>query len=227
MMNYKDRVTRLQIIVEYCLKNSITPQKNNFADIVVSIEVSKMGRTAKQASEDVNILCIAYRTEKWKSYTTEDTENTNEQVNIPKVDIPRGTPPDIKETIKKITAGPHEKIHHQATKESIQIDRLSEEQEAKILYNMAQKDIFDGVGRIILPEARRELDNKALTCQDIATLWLKYYPIVEVEQKSNVLLIYFEGKDRYLQEISKRPPIIPEKFKNPKTDIIDVTKEVR
>lgn len=73
---------------------------------------------------------------------------------------------------------------------------------AKILYRMASSDRNpDGVGRLILSELKDAFcvgegkQIRELTVQDIIILFHKFYPKVEVEQRTdNILLIWFEGK---------------------------------
>jgi hypothetical protein len=68
--------------------------------------------------------------------------------------------------------------------------------QARILHSLAQRDCFDGVGRIFLLEARQALRRPELTSSDITDLWQEYYSGETAEEKQfNLVLIYFDGKE--------------------------------
>lgn len=77
---------------------------------------------------------------------------------------------------------------------------------AKILERIAKKDMFDGVGRILIPDLNDSL-REPVTAEQILAVWTEYYPCWRIEQRTkNIILVFFD--EPYESDRSQRLPII-------------------
>jgi hypothetical protein len=200
-----NRASRLRILAELCTSNQLTPDKGNYAGFVKQISVTHLNTTIPASKELTTALTIAYRHDKWQSLLQEaDTEPEPETltINIEPVNERQSVQKEMQQIAQSITdTEPIKRMEHPAPQQQ---DKLTEIQTAKILYATAKHDTFDGVGRVILSEAREILDNKHLEIHELYTFWQTSYPLIEASYRSNVLLIYWDGKDSRV-----RTPIIP------------------
>jgi hypothetical protein len=222
-MQKDTRETRLSKIAKVLTEADITPQSNLFSSKVNELEYTWFPNvTSSQRKEDKIILIGAYKADHWK--------RMNDIYDLIKTDLPyEPSTPQIpteniieteyikrlivKEELKKIGVSTPEEIKKVTGPASTQPDYLTEEQQADLLYKLASENKMDGVGRILRFEARDSLDNKRLSCKEIIGTWQKFYPHIEIEQKTdNVILVYFAGKDGIRDQRRQREPIIPEKF---------------
>ena len=106
--------------------------------------------------------------------------------------------------------GPSEPIKHLEHKESVQLDYLSDKDVAQILINTARKDSFNGVGRIILSDARYIMDNKQLQIDELVQFLRVHFPALDIDARSNTAQIFWDGKGA-VQLIRKTATIIQPK----------------
>lgn len=62
---------------------------------------------------------------------------------------------------------------------------------AQYIYNAAKKDMFNGKGRIIISDFRREMELPELSVKEIIEAFQQHYPQWKIEQRMNVILIHF------------------------------------
>lgn len=78
---------------------------------------------------------------------------------------------------------------------------------SQLLYNMALRDSFDGVGRLLVSDVKHDVDRN-LTVDKIIAVWKQHYPKYTIEQRSNnVLLIYWDGLEDTKGNRSTRTPV--------------------
>ena len=64
---------------------------------------------------------------------------------------------------------------------------------ARTVYLSAVADVFNGKGRIILCDFKREVKLPELTAEEIIAAWQKHYPEYPIDQRTNnTLIIEFE-----------------------------------
>lgn len=82
---------------------------------------------------------------------------------------------------------------------------------AKTLMRLARRDVStSNVGRLLLTDLKADLDY-SITFKDVQQALTEYYLGVDVEQAtSNVILVYFDGKEAVLNLRKLQEPIIPE-----------------
>jgi hypothetical protein len=212
------RDDRLVILAQTCVDNDISPLKGNFAGLIRKVCLSHLKIGEAATKELTRTLTVMYRTDQWISLLNPVFDEVPGEsgltpnriaLEMPQTTTVMDAPPSItqathhtqeRESIHtemlKLASNTHPKpIKTVEAKQTIQTDHLTEQQIARVLYGVAQRDTFDGVGRIILSDARTITDDKHLQIDDLLTLWRKYYPIIDIDSKSNVALIYWEGKD--------------------------------
>ncbi len=213
--------SRLIAIAETCIKNHVVPDNTSFINIVNRVSCGLLLCSPNQAKQDAQILRLAYKADGWRSLLGKEEKPENKNTIQPSfspacvVDVREQQRTEVKESLAKISTCVSEEIKRMPQVENTQPDNLTEEDKAKILYRLAQQDVNDGVGRLLLFDVRDRLDDKHLTMENIIELWQKHYPTITIDPKtSNVAHIYLEGKDKTLQQRKQREPIIPETLKN-------------
>jgi hypothetical protein len=210
------RESRLRILAELCISNNLNPNRGNYAGFIQKICVTHLNTSLTTAKELTTALSISYRTDQWKSLLSDQDENDSyEETSGYELNRLQLTPPqattqeiepektqltiqrksmqqEIKQLAQKTQPQPVKTVEHQ---QATQPDKLTPKQIAKIFYGVAQRDTFNGVGRIILSDARNITDNKHLQISDLQTLWQTHYPLIDCEVRSNTLAIYWDGKD--------------------------------
>lgn len=99
--------------------------------------------------------------------------------------------------IKQTEASP-QRVPHQTAK-------YTPKQEAKILFQMAKRDTYNGVGRLQLSEVQFELGK--ITAEEILETWMNIYPKQTIVQQGNIFLIYWAGKETVKTQRSNMTPI--------------------
>jgi hypothetical protein len=220
------RQERLYIIAKACELNNVTPKNGNkFAGLVRKIVCGKLGCTVDTATEDTKTMSIAYDTDKWKSILAgQDSEPETPMVSTPvvvatekgeEVKVLYGKPltatvPSLQKFYEEMKHEPTEEVKRLQHIETRHKDYLTKREIAKLLYTLAWKNTnIDGVGRIILSDARDAADNKHLQPQELLTIWHEAYPLLEIEQRTgNVFLIYWDGKESLKNLRGTRRPMI-------------------
>jgi hypothetical protein len=212
------RDDRLTILAQVCTDNDVTPLKGNFAGLIRKICIGNLNASESVAKELTRALTVMYRNDQWSSLLNpeldevpgesglepnrinliynEPTKICNSIVPLPPIINSKQDRESLHSEMQKLASNSHpEPVKHIEVKENMQQDHLTEKQIAQILHTTAQRDTFDGVGRIILSDARSIADNKHLQIDDVITLWRRYYPIIDIDSRSNVALVYWNGKD--------------------------------
>jgi hypothetical protein len=163
MIVCKSREDRLYVLATVCKQKGITPNGSTYMSVIQAVCCGKFLLTKAKARELASTLTSAYKHDHWAEILG---ETTIEQTDII---IQR---PDIVLPQK---------------------DKLTIKQEAKIMFQIAQKDTFNGVGRLHFAEVQYELG--ALTADQIIGVWQATYPDKTIVQQGNVFLIYWQGKE--------------------------------
>jgi hypothetical protein len=190
-----NRVNKLRVLAELCSNNNLNPNQGNYCGFIRRMAITHLGVTLTAVKELTTALTIAYRTDQWKSLLQTPTETEQATSNTTTTNA-TDKRQQVHTSMQKLSLNTHpEPVKKLEPKQSTQQDNLTENQTAQILYGMAQRDQFNGVGRIILYDARQVVDNKHLQIHELQSLWQRNYPAIEAETKSNTLQIYWDGKD--------------------------------
>ncbi len=206
------RQDKLYILAKACTEKSVNPDKGNYAGLIRGVCAGRLFVSAKAAQELTCDLTAAYRFDKWQAIlgTENETEQTQETITYtPRTFSPN--PPTLNplKTLKlTMPLEPIKKVQPKtSTREDAEADaylnkyaatantRLTEQQTALVLHSQAEKDRFNGIGRITLHDAWQIVGNKNLTTEDLKELWQKHYPGIEAETRGNALLIFWDGKE--------------------------------
>lgn len=210
-----NRSNQLTVLAQICTDNNVTPLQGNYAGLIRKICATHLYVSEAKTKELTRSLTTAFFTDHWSSLLNPQDQQEMCGYELNKIQLQPTTPQEpipvacitpttsstqdrasIHETMQTLTQNNHpEPVKKLEPQQSTQQDNLTEKQIAQILYGIAQRDTFNGVGRIILNDAREVTDNKYLQLQELLQFWQKHYPILEAETKSNVLLIYWDGKD--------------------------------
>lgn len=232
-----NRSNQLTVLAQICTDNNVTPQQGNYAGLIRKICATHLYVSESKTKELTRSLTTAYYTDRWSSLLNPIEEHyeytTNKLENLPVTSNTVATNAtqeriQVHETMAFLTQNTHpeppKKVEPQPTPQQ---DKLTEQQIAQIYYGVAQRETSNNVGRIILSDARDITDNKHLSIQEVHDLWIKFYPIIEAEIKSNVLMIYWGGKcaNQNMPYIQPRAPIFRPKHQEP-GDIYEDTEGV-
>lgn len=225
------RENHLSIIAQVCIENKIYPNNGTaFAGLVRKVAIGHLFVPEAKAKEYTSALKTIYEANKWTpllSNMEEETEAVESTIQVNKINLvypQQSVQDEMKKIADKIQSEP---VKKQEQKQSIQQDKPTSKQIAQALYNHAKNDTYNDVGRITLYDARDITDNKHLTIQETREIWTQHYPLIDCETKSNVLLIYWSGKEDYKLGNSSQPVIIPSQAplfspkEQPQGDILD------
>lgn len=223
------RNDRLSIIAQICTDNNVNPSRGNYAGLVRQVCVTHLSMSQNDAKKATRDLTTAYYTDRWRSLlqTEEETVegNTGFEPNRITLKMAGQDREALHRDMENLTQKPlGEMVQKVETQKPMQSDGLTDKQKALILRGIAQRDSFNGVGRIILSYARDALDMPKLQIHELMNFWRTQYPLLDADYKSNVLCIYWDGKDtvrdqRQLERIVQ--PTAPKMFAgdNPPGDI--------
>jgi hypothetical protein len=180
MVQCTSREDRLYVLATVCKQKGITPNGSTYMSVIQAVCCGKFLLTKAKARELASTLTSAYKQDHWAEILGEITVETD-QHRLNKIeDCIIKAPSKGKYTIK---------------------------QEAKMLYQIAQKDTFNGVGRLQLAEVQYELG--ALTADQIIGVWQATYPDKTIEQQGNIFLIYWQGKEEVRNQRNNLAPSVP------------------
>jgi hypothetical protein len=177
MIECKSREDRLYVLATVCKQKGITPNGSTYMSVIQAVCCGKFLLTKAKARELASTLTSAYKHDHWAEILG---ETTIEQTDIITQRPDIALPQKGKYTIK---------------------------QEAKMLFQIAQKDTFNGVGRLQLTEVQYELG--ALTADQIIGIWQATYPNKTIEQQGSIFLIYWQGKDEVRNQRNNLAPSVP------------------
>ena len=203
-----NRSDRLYALARGCQINNLTPNHTNYIGFILHFATSKLSMSKETARSYAEDLKTAYDADQWQTILS------GSEIETP---APSTTPQSEAETpslnaYKTFTlTGPTEPIRHIAPKQATVETEYAPKTYAQILVNMARQNIFNGVGRLTLSEARYELSDKSLQTKDIIQLCNQYFPTVTIEQRpGNMLLFYFNNNLR--QRVTKVIPDVAPVF---------------
>jgi hypothetical protein len=214
-----NRSDQLAVLAQICTDNNVTPQQGNYAVLIRKICATHLYVSEAKTKELTRSLTTAYYTDRWSNLLNPTEEHyeytTNKLENLPVTSNTAATNAtqertQVHEAMMFLTQNSHpeppKKVDPQPTPQQ---DNLTEQQIAQIFYGVAQRETSNNVGRIILSDARDITDNKHLSIQEVHDLWIKFYPVIEAEIKSNVLMIYWGGKcaNQNMPYIQPRAPV--------------------
>jgi hypothetical protein len=217
-----NREDKLYILANACIKYDQHPNKTSYYAFIQKICTTQWGLSSSQVRDYVKTLTVAWRCDRWKGLLKEETndsyvEETSsgetasyEATRIEsKSEVIAAKTLDVLKSIDKT-----EPVHTVESKLTSEQDRLTDKQISQILYRKALSDTFNGVGRILLCDARDITDNRKMRIEEVLELWRRFYPVIEAEVKSNVVMIYWDGKDSGKYKLKPIiQPIAPE-FRN-------------
>jgi hypothetical protein len=162
-----------------CKQKNVTPNSNTYMTIIQTVCCGKFLLSKIKARELASTLTSAYKHDRWGEILGEiEVQTDDHKTNNVKECFIKS--PSIKQTIK---------------------------QQAQTLKHIAQKDTFNGVGRLHLAEIQFELGQ--LSADQIIGIWQATYPEQTIEQNGNVLLIYWQGKANLREQRNLKATIQP------------------
>ena len=179
MVQCTSREDRLYVLATVCKQKGITPNGSTYMSVIQAVCCGKFLLTKAKARELAQTLTSAYKHDHWGEILGE-TQTTIEQTDIIVQRPDLVLPEKGKYTIK---------------------------QEAKMLFQIAQRDTFNGVGRLQLAEVQYELGQ--MSADQIIGIWQAVYPDKTIVQQDNILLIYWNGKAETRNQRDNLAPIIP------------------
>jgi len=217
------RADRLYILAKALSDKHLTPDSPTYAGFIIGVSAANFYRDKTAALEDAETLTSAYRFDKWQSILNGDEqplpENTTTQVSTQQESYSI-TPTlfDLKTYTLKSPCTPINTI----PKKHIYETEPTPKTQAQILLRLAENDMFNGVARISLAQARYELNDKSLQLNDVLQLMQRYLPSINFETRpGNIILCYIDGKDttrssRDLQRIVQPAPKLFHALPTPK-----------
>jgi hypothetical protein len=199
------REDRLYILARALTDKELTPKSNLYASFIRGVSAANFSRTKEQSAEDAETLTLAYGKDQWNAIlgATETTVEPEETPSNHDEETLTKEPPLF--ALKSLNHKPSEPVKTIQPKHTTEEAEYTEQTIAYQLYKLAQSDMFDGSGRIMLAEARNVLGDKSLSIKDILELWQKHYPAIHAEQRAgNIIKIYFQQRPR------TQPIIIPQ-----------------
>jgi hypothetical protein len=197
LSNKYSRNDKLYILAKVCTDNFITPNSTNYMATIIRVATSKLLISNESAHEYATDLTSAYHADRWHTilYGNQTTDETTTETPVNTTDTFDTQTPTLN-TLKicqgKTTPVNHIESKHNAAQET----DITPRDQAKIILELARKDIFNDIGRVSLAEVRYEFNDKTLRLTDIETLVTKHFPKIEVEQRpGNILAVYFDGKE--------------------------------
>lgn len=194
---FSDRKERLRTLARLAMENKINPSMNTFAGFIIRIVSSNFGLSRAVANKDLDSLVIGWKSDQWKALLNDEEVIIDDvlQTYIP-IKKPSEKPSeDVRAIIASIKPS-NEPIKHVESKNTSYIRPWTRNEVAILLFSKAQHDMFDGVGRVFLSEARQLTDNKLLSFEDMVKIFQNKYPTVDVSRASgNIMLVYFGGRD--------------------------------
>lgn len=227
---FSDRKERLRTVARLAKENGINPDMNTFAGFVIKVVCTNFGLTRATANQDLDSLVIAW-TDKWKTLLNDEEVIVEEDAQPKTRPLPElEKPSDVRaflaswkpkcEPVKRVERKTEVSYNQPWTRNEI----------AVILYSKARNDMFDGVGRVLLSEARELADNKLLSFEEMVNIFQRKYPTINVSRASgNIMLVYFNGREAlkiYRKVNAKVQPMAPElmgenEYKNPEEVVAD------
>jgi hypothetical protein len=226
---------RLYILAKACVEKGVNPDKGNYAGTIRGVAAARLFISQKTAKELTETLTLAYRYDKWQGILETETEQQQETtytLNRITLQPPRVNPIEnltLKEPLEPVKTVQPKPIDPEAEQYLNQLTtpiKPTEKQYAQILYAKAERDIFSGIGRVTLSDAKEILQDKNLCINQIQNLLQTFYPDLETETRGNILLIYYDGKStvRSLRDLTRivqpKTPIYHPK-NNPEGDITE------
>lgn len=193
---------RLAILAQLCYEKGVNPSKGNYAGFVRGIACGKLFLSKQTALQLTKTLTTAYYHDKWKSLIGELNEGLQPTINTPK---PQTWQPQT------------------TTQTNSQTEpfTLTPKDQANILYSKAKRDTYNNVGRI----TEADLKEQCLTTEEAIELWQRHFSKFDIEQRSNCLLIFWDGKEimRSNRDLNRVIQPIEKISANPEGDIVDDT----
>ena len=177
MVQCTSREDRLYVLATVCKQKGITPNGSTYMSVIQAVCCGKFLLTKAKARELASTLTSVYKHDHWAEILGEIT--------IEQTDVTQERPDIVLPQKGKYTI----------------------KQEAKMLFQIAQRDTFNGVGRLHYAEIQLELG--ALTADQIIGIWQAVYPDKTIVQQDNILLIYWNGKAETRNQRDNLAPIIP------------------
>ena len=198
----------MRILAELCNQKNVNPSKGNYAGFIQKMAITHLQVSISSVKELTTSLTIAYRTDKWQSLlgiNEAQTQGYNSDITKKEVNYIQHQPSIQSELQRLAQTTQPTPLKTMPTKPAYQPDHLTQQQIAKILYGTATKDTFDGIGRLILSEARQITENKTMQIEELAQFWQQHYPLIDAEIRGNVLLIFWDGKEdvRSIRDLNK------------------------
>lgn len=166
------RSDRLFILASACTQNGIEPNSTQYIPFIVGVCTSKLGVSGDAARELAADLRSAYLADKWQSilYGVEATDGVIETQENTLSNFEPNTPTlnTLKTFTLKQPCTPIKTVppKHTETRET----ETAPHTQAAILLRLAQNDMFNGVGRFTLKQARYELEEPSLQLIDVLKL---------------------------------------------------------
>lgn len=204
------RADRLYILAKALSDKHLTPDSPTYAGFIIGVSAANFYRDKTAALEDAETLTSAYKTDKWHSiiYGVEGTGGTIETASTisSKVNAPTPTLFDVKTFTLKTPCVPVKTVPHKHVAES----ETAPYTQAMQLLRISENDMFNGVGRLSLAQARDALDDRSLKVEDVLSfLRCNIRGVLFEPRPGNMIYCYINGKNSVQVERQRRV-IIPE-----------------
>lgn len=200
------RADRLYILAKALSDKHLTPDSPTYAGFIIGVSAANFYRDKTAALEDAETLTSAYKTDQWRSILgNTETESPSLDTQC-KVTPQTPTLNALKNFTLKTSCIPVKTIPPKHVAES----ETAPYTQAMILLRLAMNDMFNGVGRLSLAQARDALDDRSLKIEDVLSfLRCNIRDVVFEPRPGNMIYCYINGKNS-VQAERKRRVIIPE-----------------
>jgi len=200
-MSVYSRSNRLYILARALTDKHMTPDSSTYAGFIIGVSAANFYRDKDSALEDAETLTSAYKKDKWQCILTgtnteaPSTLETDKEAPCTSDKVEAKTP--TLNTLKTFNlTGPCTPVKKLTPKpKPAQETAPAEHEQSLCLLALARRDVWCGVGRVTLAQARDQLENKTLTIDDVQRFIQRELPGIEVEKRSGPSLAFFlEGK---------------------------------
>ena len=204
------RADRLYILAKALSDKHLTPDSPTYAGFIIGVSAANFYRDKTAALEDAETLTSAYKTDKWHSiiYGAIGTDGTIEAAAHTHSKVTPQTPTlnALKTFTLKTPCVPVKTVPPKHVAES----ETAPYTQAMQLLRIAEGDMFNGVGRLSLAQARDALDDRSLKVEDVLSfLRCNIRDVVFEPRPHNMIYCYLNGKNTVQANRSRRV-IIPE-----------------
>lgn len=205
-MSSYSREDKLYILAHNLQNNKLTPDSPAYKGFIKKICCSHLSMSLDAVNEYTEILTTAYSADKWQGILIPIEEESLAD-NTPSTPTQSEDKTPSQNILKTLTLTGQSEPIKTVPHKNVQQPQYSPKTIAQTLLQLARNDDFNGVGRLMLAEVRRELQDPSLQLQDIIRLLNQYAPQMTIEPRpKNTVFIYFNGKNTQRRPIRMIEP---------------------